>query len=167
MRKISLMFALFLLFVTFSFAQNIAYMDIQKVMNMSKEGLKYKEEIKEKIKYYEEKVKEFEAKISELEKQLESPVLSEEGRKKKMEEKRKFERELSRIEQQANEELSKMKADAEQNLIKKIIDVVSQYARKKNIDLVFIGGTYSGILYASDKIDITDEIIKEMNKGEK
>ncbi|WP_457623073.1 OmpH family outer membrane protein [Persephonella sp.] len=162
MGKIFLTFLNFLIFTGVSLAQNIAFLDIQKVMNMSSEGLRYKEEIKEKIKYYEEKVKEIESKIAELEKQLESPVLSEEGRKKKIEEKRDLERELSRIEQEANEELSKMKSDAEQKLIEKIIGVVRNYAERNKIDLVFVGGLYSGILYASEKIDITDEIIKEM-----
>ncbi|ACO04498.1 MULTISPECIES: OmpH family outer membrane protein [Persephonella] len=167
MRRLFFMFTFLIIFTGVSYGQNVAYLDIQKVMNMSKEGLKYKEEIKEKIRYYEEKVKELENKIAEIEKQLESPVLSEEGRKKKSEEKRKLERELSRIEQEANEELSKMKAEAEQKLVKKIIEVVKDYSEKNNIDLVFIGGMYSGVLYASPKIDITDEIIKRMGEGEK
>ncbi len=167
MKRVFIMI-IFLTFLSgFSYGQNIAFLDIQKVMNLSQEGLKYKEEIKEKIKYYEEKVKELEDKISEIEKQLESPVLSEEGRKKKSEEKRRLERELSRIEQEANEELSKMKAEAEQKLVQKIIQVVKDYSEKNNIDLVFIGGMYSGVLYASPEIDITDEIIKRMGEDKK
>ncbi|WP_457622610.1 OmpH family outer membrane protein [Persephonella sp.] len=167
MKRLLFLLTFLTIFSGYSYGQNIAYLDIQKVMNMSEEGLKYKEEIKEKIKYYEEKVRELESKIAEIEKQLESPVLSEEGRKKKSEEKRKLERELSRVEQEANEELSKMKAEAEMKLVQRIMEVVKAYSEKNNIDLVFIGGMYSGVLYASPEIDITDEIIKRMSEDKK
>jgi len=33
-------------------AQNIAYVDVQKVMNQSKKGQAFKKEIKDKVEYY-------------------------------------------------------------------------------------------------------------------
>ena len=145
-------------------AQNIAYVDIQKVMNQSKKGQEFKKEIKNKVKYYQKKLDEIDKKISSLEKQLKSPVLSEEAKKKKIEELASLKSEGQKIQQEAEKELSQMKAKAERELIIQIRKVTEEYAKEKNIDLVFVGGAVGGVVYFDKSIDITDEILKRLDE---
>ncbi len=154
-----------LLFLTGSvLAQTIAYVDVQKVMNQSKKGQAFKEEIKSKVEYYQKKLDEIDKKISSIEKQLESPVLSEEAKKKKRKELTDLKSEGQKIQQEAEEELSQMKAKAERELIIQIREITEKYAKEKNIDLVFVGGAIGGVVYFDKSIDITDEILKRLDE---
>ncbi|HHG75040.1 MAG TPA: OmpH family outer membrane protein [Persephonella sp.] len=159
------LFLVGLLFLTGSvLAQTIAYVDVQKVMNQSKKGQAFKEEIKSKVEYYQKKLDEIDKKISSIEKQLESPVLSEEAKKKKRKELTDLKSEGQKIQQEAEEELSQMKAKAERELIIQIREITEKYAKEKNIDLVFVGGAIGGVVYFDKSIDITDEILKRLDE---
>ncbi|WP_457625120.1 OmpH family outer membrane protein [Persephonella sp.] len=164
MKKILTVFALLFVLTGYVYAQNIAYVDIQKVMNQSKKGQEYKKEIENKVKYYQKKLDGIDKKISQLEKQLESPVLSEEAKKKKRKELEELKEEGRKIQQEAEEELSKMKAKAERELVLKIKEVTEKYAKEKNIDLVFIGGAIGGVVYYDEAIDITEQILKKLDE---
>ena len=81
-----------------------------------------------------------------------------------MREIREVARQLQNLEDQANEDLAKMKAEAEKSMIMEIKTKVQKIAKEKNIDLVLYGGLISGVLYADKKLDITEEVLKEYNK---
>ncbi|NPA58580.1 MAG: OmpH family outer membrane protein [Aquificae bacterium] len=147
-----------------AFAQNVAFVDVQKVMNQSKKGQQYKKEIESKVSYYQKKLEKIDKQIKEIEKQLASPVLSEEAKEKKRKEIAQLKAKGLEIQQQAEEELSKMKAQAEMELIKLIQKVTERYAKQHNIDLVFIGGAIGGVVYHDKAIDITDKILELVNK---
>lgn len=149
--------------LSFSYAGNYAYVDIDRVMNESVKGKKYKAELDAKLKYYQDKAKELNDKIQQAQKQLSSPTLNEKGKEHKREEIRQLARELQSLEIQANQELAKMKADAEVAMIKEIKDIVKSIAQKNNYDIVFYGGLVSGVLHASKNLDITDQVLKEYN----
>lgn len=149
--------------VSFSHAGNYAYVDIDRVMNESAKGKKYKAELDAKLKYYQDKAKELNDKIQQAQKQLSSPTLNDKGKEHKREEIRQLARELQSLEMQANQELAKMKADAEAAMIKEIKDIVKSIAQKNNYDIVFYGGLVSGVLHASKNLDITDQVLKEYN----
>jgi len=155
-----------ILLFTISFmaiAQNIAFVDVQKVMNQSKKGQEYKKEIQNKVTYYQKKLEEIDRKIAELEKQLNSPVLSEEAKEKKKKELAELKAKGLEIQQKAEEELSAMKAKAERELIKLIRKAAEKYAKEHNIDLIFVGGAIGGVIYHDTAIDITEEILKLVN----
>ncbi|WP_456384233.1 OmpH family outer membrane protein [Persephonella sp.] len=149
--------------VTGVYAQNIAFVDVQKVMNQSKKGQEYKKEIQDKVAYYQKKLDEIDKKIAELEKQLSSPVLSEEAKDKKRKELAEIKARGLEIQQEAEKELSQMKAKAERELIKEIRKVTEKYAKQHNIDLVFVGGAIGGVIYHDTAIDITDHILKMLD----
>ncbi len=167
MKKVMLFFVLLIGLVSFAAAENIAYVDVQKIMNTSKKGKKLKSEIQEKVKYYQSKLDNIDKQISQIEKQLESPVLSEEAKKKKKEELTKLKEEGAKIQQEAEKELSQMKAKAERELILDIKRITEEYAKKHNIDMVFIGGAIGGVVYYDKAIDITDEILKMYDREQK
>lgn len=164
MRKILIGLLLSIVTITnFSFAGNYAYVDIDRVMNESIKGKKYKEELEAKLKFYQNKAADINSKISQMQKQLSSPSISDKAKEQKREELRQLARDLQNLESQANNELAKMKADAETNMVKDIRDIVMGIAKKNNYDIVFYGGLLSGVLYSNKNIDITDQVIKEYN----
>ena len=169
MRKFNIAFLLSVVFLVYSFGEevNFAVVDVSKVMTESNLGKKLKKEIEDKIQYYKSKIDELQKKYEEIDKQLQSPVLSEEGKKKKEEEKTKIEDKLRTIQMQAAEELNKMKINAEKKLTEKIKEIVKKYAEKHNIDIVLVKSPLSGVVYASEKIDITQNILKALNKATK
>ncbi len=169
MKKFSLFLIALLVSVSFSFAKDLkdikfAVVDMEQAILKSKEGLKYKKEMEEKLSYYKKQLEDLQKKYQEIDKQLKSPVLSEEGKKKKMEEKKKIEEKIRNLQVRATQELSKMKAEAEKKLIDKVKETVKKYAQKHKIDVVFVKALLAGVLYSSPKIDITEDIIREMNK---
>ncbi len=164
MKRFFLFFVGLLILTNTVLAQNIAYVDVQKVMNQSKKGQAFKKEIKSKVEYYQKKLDEIDKKISSIEKQLESPVLSEEAKKKKRKELADLKSKAQKIQQEAEKELSQMKAKAERELIIRIRKITEKYAKEKNIDLVFVGGAIGGVIYFDNSIDITDEILKRLDK---
>ncbi|WP_029520071.1 OmpH family outer membrane protein [Persephonella sp. IF05-L8] len=163
MKKLLFALVLSVLFTNLTFAQNIYFIDIQKIMNTSKKGKEYKKELKAKIDYYKEKLDKIQKEIEDIEKQLESPVLNPEAKKKKEEKIKQLKAEGIKLQMQAEEELQKIKAQAERKLVKDIKNIVEKYAREHNIDIVLVGGT----LYQDKAIDITDEILKLYDKGVK
>ncbi len=164
MKKFLSVFLILLAFLSYSKAATLGYVDIEKVMNNSEKGKKYKQDLESKFKYYQTKAKELQDKIESLQKQLQSSTLNEKAKEEKRKELRDLARQLQNLEAQANEELAKIKADAEKKMIAEIKNITAKIAKNKNIDIVFYGGLISGVLYADKKIDITDEVLKEFNK---
>ncbi|WP_297454851.1 OmpH family outer membrane protein [Persephonella sp.] len=163
MKKLIFAFFLAISLTGFATAQNIAFVDVLKIMNTSKKGEEYKKELKAKIQYYKEKLDKIQKEIKELQKQLESPVLSPEAKKKKEEKLKQLKTEGIKLQIKAEQELQKIKAQAERKLVKDIQKIVEKYAKEHNIDIVLVGGT----LYQDKAIDITDEILKLYDKGAK
>ena len=167
MKKVVWIFILMVSFSVTAPAQNVAYVDVQKIMNNSVKGKKLKLEIQEKVKYYQSRLENIDKQISQIQKQLESPILSEEAKKKKKEELQNLKEQTIKIQQEAEEELSQMKAKAEKELVLDIKRITQEYAKKHNIDLVFIGGVIGGVVYYDSAIDITDKILEKYNKETK
>jgi outer membrane protein len=100
--------------------------------------------------------------IQEMEKayQNDSAIMSAEQKKKTEEKiiqrKRKFQ-----FEQQAvKEDLQLRRKQLVQELQKSISDVIRSYGEKNGYDFIFT----EGVAYASDSVNITDEILKELAK---
>ncbi len=164
MKKFLSIFLILLAFLSYSKAATFAYVEIDKVMNNSEKGKNYKQNLESKLRYYQTKAQELQDKIENIQKQLQSPTLNNKVKEEKRKELRDLARQLQNLEAQANEELAKMKAEAEKKMISEIKGVAAKVAKNKNIDIVFYGGLLSGVLYADKKIDITDEVLKEYNK---
>jgi outer membrane protein len=164
MKKILSVLVMVFALIGISKATNIAYVDMEKVMNESEKGKKYKKDLESKLAFYQNKAKDLENKLQDLQKQLQSPALNEKAKEDKRKEMRELARQLQLLESQANEELAKMKADAEKSMVADIKKISEKIAKEKNLDAIFYGGLISGVLYANPKLDITNEVLKEYNK---
>lgn len=71
---------------------------------------------------------------------------------------------LERLTKDAEQELGEMRDRELQGLVAKIEPIVEAVAAEKNLDAVF-NKYESGLLFASDRIDITHDVITRFNAG--
>jgi len=160
-------FMVLILIFTLSYAQEkFAYVDLIKVMNKSKTGQKMKKEIEDKFEFFKSKAQNIQKQIKEIKKQLESPLLSDKAKSEKQAKIRQLERQLQQLTVDAQQKLNQMKQEYEKKLIEKIKLVAKEYTDKKGLNIIFTNGMYGIVLYADNKIDITDKIITLLD-GEK
>lgn len=71
---------------------------------------------------------------------------------------------LKRFEDDANRELTKKRDEALAALDKKVMPVINQYGQEQGYDLIF-RKYESGLIFASEAVDITAEIIRRVDAG--
>jgi Skp family chaperone for outer membrane proteins len=141
-------------------AQKIGYIDFNKVVNQSNIGKRYQSKLKPDANRINKRLKEIDSKLTKLYRDINSSVLSDAIKKKKMEDIRKLEMEKLQLVR----EFQMKKAKLEKELLIKIGKVIKEYAEKNKYDLILTGGFERGILYIGDKIDITNDVLKYINK---
>ena len=67
-------------------------------------------------------------------------------------------RELKRMQDEFNEDLNLKRNEAFDRIRRKVLDVVNVIGKKENFDLI----VNDGVLYASERIDITNAVIKQL-----
>jgi outer membrane protein len=67
-------------------------------------------------------------------------------------------RELKRLQDEFNEDLNLKRNEAFDRIRRKVLDVVNAIGKKENFDLI----VNDGVLYASERIDITNAVIKQL-----
>ena len=141
-------------------AQKIGYVDFNKILNQSKIGKRYIGKMKSVASTYERKIKNVERKMMKIDKELRSSVVSKDVKVKKISELQKLQQQRIKLLQ----EYQKKKAQLERNLLLKIGKVIKEYAEKNKFDLILTGGLERGILFYSNRIDITRDVLNYVNK---
>ena len=142
----------------------IAFVDLQKALNMSVAGKEAKEKITGKVKEYEaiidKRQKELKKLKDELEKQ--SVLLSDEARSAKERDYQQKLKEFQRFTKDVQDELKQQDSDYTNRIIEKIVNLVQEVGKREGYDLV-LERSSGGIVYGADRIDITDQVLKEFN----
>ena len=138
----------------------IATVDVQLVILESKMGKKAKGKVEAERDLKQKELTAREEDTSKMQKELEkqSSILSEAARKEKQDAIDKKVRDLRRIYEDFNRDLQKKETELIRDLLKDITAVVRDYGKTKGYTLILEKGQ-SAILYSSDQIDITKEII--------
>ena len=102
------------------------------------------------------------ASIQELEKsyQNDSAIMSAEQKKKVEDQIIQLKRKFQFDQQSVNQDLQKRRQQVLQELQKTISIVIRKYGEEQGYDFIFT----EGVAYASEEVDITDEILKELAK---
>ena len=102
------------------------------------------------------------ASIQELEKsyQNDSAIMSAEQKKKVEDQIIQLKRKFQFDQQSVNQDLQKRRQQILQELQKTISIVIRKYGEEQGYDFIFT----EGVAYASEEVDITDEILKELAK---
>lgn len=88
-----------------------------------------------------------EDKLAELQRQIEDKAL-----------------EMRRFQDDANRELAKRRDDVLAQVDQQVMPVINQYGQQNGYDLIF-RKFESGLIYAADAVDITDEVIAALDGG--
>lgn len=143
----------------------IGVLDLQRCIQESNEGKRIDESLKKKQTAKLEEIRKKEQELrdmnSELEKQ--SLMLSQEAKENKLKEFEKKQREYNYFVQDAREEMQKLTTDARIAILNVLSGVVQTIAKEKNFDLI-TEKQNGGVLFVAESLDITDEVIAELNK---
>jgi outer membrane protein len=171
MRKLSILLALILcfLFQNGAMAAGTAFkagiVDIERCMKESSEGKRITESLKQELDAMQQRYAKAQKELTDLQKEIEkqSLMLSTEAKENKQIEYDKKNRDFSYLSQDLTEEAQTAQQDANQKILKQLYATIQSVAKLQGYDLV-LEKSNTGLLYSSEAIDMTDQIIKEINK---
>lgn len=146
-------------------AESIALVDTQLILNQSIVGKAARSNLEGRIKKAQAKLtqmkSDFDKQRTELEKQ--ASILSGSALESKKEALNKKQVELQRAYQDTQEQLAKANEQELSKVVKEIRSVVDELAKERKFTFVFEKDRQT-ILYASDRIDISAEVVKILDK---
>jgi outer membrane protein len=139
----------------------IGYINVKRVFNDSKRGLKEKEAFTVKVNEVKKKIDKKRDEIQAMKESLEkkAAMLSEQARRDQEKEYQQQVREYEWLVKDSNEELKKMEQEMLDKLMKSLQKVVESIGAKENYTLI-LEENASSVLYALKEMDITDQVIK-------
>jgi outer membrane protein len=162
-RLIGLMLALFLLTVVpaLSAEVKLGFVDLQKALNLSESGKAAKEKIQKKVKEHEGAIDARQKELKKLKDELEKQalLLSDEARGAKERDYQQRLKEFQRYTKDIQEELQQKDADFTRQILEELFTVIKGIGEKEGYTMIF-EQSESSLLYADDKIDLTDKVIK-------
>lgn len=142
-------------------ADKIAYVDLQKALNLSKAGAQAKSEISDLVKKYEGEFKTMQEgllqKKGELEKQ--AALLSDSAKADKEREYQKEVRDLQRFQKDVKDELQQKDAEYTKRILNELFDILQKMGKDGGYTMI-LEKNEGAVIYASENIDLTDELIK-------
>ncbi len=143
----------------------IGFFDMTLVLANSKEGKRSSDQFRresESVKAeVDKKAKEFGTAREDFEKR--QAVMDEATRKKRIEELQKLQVETERLLMESNARLNKLSGDLTGPLVDKIFEVVRKIGQDGKYDFIF-EREKAGIVYVNEKENLTERIIKELDR---
>ena len=167
MRNLLLILAAMILLVSPALAaQKIAYVDLQKALNLSQQGSQAKQEISELVKKYEAEFKDKQQallqKKDELQKQ--AALLSDSAKAEKEREYQQEVKDLQRFQSDVKEELQQRDAEHTQRILNEMNKILQQLGEQGGYSMI-LEKNEGAVLYAVEAVDLTDELIEAYDEG--
>lgn len=146
----------------------IAHANLQKALNESDAGIKAKEQLKGEAQKLEEELNVKQEELKKLKDEIDKKgsVWNKETREAKEGDFRAKSQDFQKQFMEYNDRLNGKKQEKEAQIIDELHEIVNDIAKKKGYTYVF-ERSVSGLLYAPDDADLTDEVIKAHNKKSK
>ena len=143
----------------------VAYVDLQKALNLSSAGKEAKEKIKLKVESYDGEVTQRQEELKKMKEDLEKQamLLSEEARNAKERDYQQKVKDYQRFTKDIQEELQQTDADYTRKIVENILRVVQEIGKREGYAIV-LEKTESSIVYADPSVDLTDKVIQEFDK---
>jgi len=147
-------------------SQRIAVVDMRRVFREAKIAQNLAKDFFKDVqsKRRELKAKEDELKKKERELKKKAKILSKKEREKEFEKLREEAKQLKHMKVDIEDELRTKRQEIRAKIMKHVRKVISAYAKRYNYVIILPKGI---LLYSQDAVDITDKIIKELNRGKK
>ena len=166
MKKRSVIVAIFILLITVEFAcgaseYKFAFVDLQKALNLCKAGQDAKEKFGKEVEQAEEKLSLKQEELKRLKEVLEkqSAMLNEETFKEKEKDYQAKLRDFKRLYEESQDELKAQDNEAVKEILAELVKVTQDYGKEKGFTFIF-EKSESALLFADEKQEVTDEIIK-------
>jgi outer membrane protein len=169
-----LLVSVFIIMAIFVFQHNslaaealkIGIINIQRCITESNEGKRITESLQKEILAMQQRYEKAQKELTELQKEIEkqSLMLSLDAKESKRKEYTKKSRQLNYLNEDLTEEASKAEQNARLRIMQVLNTIIRNIAKQDNFDLILEGAS-AGVLFTSDALDITDQVIKEMNKS--
>ena len=158
-KRICILFFIFFYSSNYCFSEQIVYINMEKIMKVSKAGKKIIEKINKSNEVNINKFKKIEEDLKEQERKLISKqnVISEDEFKSKIEELRKKISEYRMKRQNIIQEATQKRIKVSAEFSNKIKPILGEYAAKNNISIIV---QKKNIIMGKTELDITDDILK-------
>jgi outer membrane protein len=145
----------------------LGFVDVQKVLLLSEAGKEAKEQLSLRANKYEGDKNAREEELKKLKADLEkqSVLLSETARGAKEKDYQQKYKEYQRFVKDAQDDLQAKNEELTNKLVDEIIKVIQGYGRSNGYTFIFVRN--ESMLYADDKADLTDEMLKSFNASRK
>ncbi|MHB1398943.1 MAG: OmpH/Skp family outer membrane protein [Trichloromonadaceae bacterium] len=168
-RIVAALFTLLLLAAPALAVENkIGYVDLQKALNTSEAGKAAKEKISKKVKEYEGTIDTRQKEIKKLKEELEKQamLLSEDARGAKERDYQQKVKEFQRFTKDIQEELQQKDNEFTKQILEELFKVIKDVGEKEGYTLI-LEQSESSILYADEKVNLTDKVIKAFDAKKK
>mgnify|MGYP006283849893 CR=1 FL=1 len=147
-------------------SDRIGLIDFQKILKDSSAGKFARQKINKKGQELEKNLKDMQDKIEGLQDKLdkEALVMSQEKKEQKKREIRIKINDFKQLQSQSKKEFQKMRQEVINNMKKEVFDLAQKIGKSKGYLLIVEKNT-AGVLYYSDTIDITDQVITKYNEN--
>jgi outer membrane protein len=141
----------------------IGILDLQRCIQESNEGKRIAETLKGKQAEMQKDVEKKQQELVEMQKDMEkqSLMLSMDAKAEKEKTFEKKKRDFQYLMQDLNEEMKKLESDAKVGILTTLSGVVETIAKQQKFDLI---AERANILYFTKGLDITDQVIADLNK---
>ncbi len=145
----------------------IGYVDLQKVLNLSAAGKAAKEQLSEKVKKYQDEINKKQDELKKLKDVLEKQgsLLSEKAKSEKEKDYQQGLKEFQRMTKDAQDDLQAKDEELTRRILGDIEKVVQDYGKQNNFSIIFVRN--EGMIYADEKSDLTDTILKKFDAAKK
>ena len=160
-------FILIISLIQFSYAENnIAFIDIDKIINESELGKKIYKNVEDNFKKENKKLIEIEKNLITKEQEIlkQKNILSEDELNKKITNLKKEINDFQKKRKLLNEKFNKIKVEKTNEMVQSLNEILSKYADDNDISLVI---QKKFIVIAKTGLDITNDILKIFNKENK
>lgn len=163
MRKIIIALIAILMLAAPALAETkVAYVDLQKALNLSKAGAQAKSDISTLVKKYENEFKTKQegllTKKDELEKQ--ATLLSDSAKADKEREYQKEVRDLQRFQKDVKDELQLKDGEYTKRILNELFEILQQIGKDGSYTMI-LEKNEGAVIYAAESVDLTDELIKK------
>ncbi len=167
--KIVLLFFAGLLIAGTSFAADtkIGYVDMQRAINTSEAGKEAKEQLAARLKKAQDEINVKQDELKRLKDELEKQgvLLSENARSAKEKDYQLKLKEFQRFTKDAQDELQAKDEEYTRKILESMEKLIQDYSRKNGYTIIFIRN--ESMIFADEKADITDELLKLFNASRK
>jgi outer membrane protein len=148
----------------FAADSKIGYIDMQRAISSSEQGKDAKDQLAAKVKSYQEQINTRQEELKKLKDQLEKQglVMDERARAAKEKDYQQKLKEFQRFTKDAEDDLQTKDRELTGKILEKMERVIREYAKDKGYSFIFVKN--ETMLYADSSADLTDAILKRVNK---